>query len=353
MKFARSTVLRIVGWSSAVGFSLSVLFAVAQPRLEITPGKCDLGLMTPGTEASGEVTLRNTGWRSLTIQECRASCGCSRLELSREQIPPGQTAVIRAMVHANVTHRGGEISMIHLKTNCGRQPDYRIPITTLGAAGLRLIPDSVDLGAVSSDSPSLPVRARLVVNPRPPGPHAEAFECRIDDPHLTARLVDSPQDETEVEVQLIEGTPPGDYWSHLTVTEINGRRSAVFPVHATVLGPHHSKPGIVLLNAGNVTDRSAGKRVLVTRRHDGTADGLTITDVVVPPILQEFLTTQIEASDALRIKVTSVNLRGSNRSRVQQSICIHVRDPQLGDSSITMPVAITLTPHSQSGRAAE
>ena len=30
----------------------------------------------------------NTGWRNLNISECRSTCGCLRLELSRQRIPP-------------------------------------------------------------------------------------------------------------------------------------------------------------------------------------------------------------------------------------------------------------------------
>lgn len=340
----RATLARTAAWVLVVFLGLTVGYEYGGPALEISPPQCDLGLLPVGRETVGEVTLRNSGWRTLTIQECRSTCGCSRLELSQARIPPGHSAVIRATVHGNTTQRAGVLSFILLKTDARQHREVRIPIVTLGMAGLRLLPDSLDFGAIPAELLPHQVRAKLIVKTDGAKPPIDRFRCQIDDPRLTARLEATQNGDADLVVELASGCPPGDCWTHVTIQEVDGGLSGTFPVHARVLGPHHAIPGTVMLDTGRPKDVSDGLQVTISRRQDGTSDSLSVTDVIVPPTLRDALVAHFDSSNHVILKAVAQVEPAAFQSRIQQSIRIHVHDDKMGDSVIALPVLVTLRP---------
>ncbi len=345
MQFHSATIGRVAAWALVIGLGSFIAYDAAGPVLEITPTRCDLGLLPVGREAIGEVVLHNTGWRTLTVSECRSTCGYSRLELSETRIAPGATAVIRATVYGNSSHRAGELSAILLKTNARQSREARIPILTEGMAGLRLLPDSLDFGSIPVESLPHQVRAKLIVNTGHQQHSMDRFQCHIDDARLMARLEPTENGEADLVVELKADCLPGDCWTHVTIKEREGNLSGTYPVHARVLGPHHSNPSTVMLDAGRPGDVSEGRLVAISRRQDGTSDTLSVTEVAIPPRLQAALQAQIISPHEVRLFATTNDQLLTFQSRIQCAIQIHVHDDQAGDSVISLPIVVTLRPN--------
>lgn len=313
------------------------------PWLELSSPECHLGLMTVGTESFAEITLRNTGWRSSVILTCHASCGCSRVELSQREISPGESAVLRATVTPNPTQRPGEISVLTIRTDGALQPEIRIPVVTDGVAGLRLVPASLDFGSVPMTSLPSVMHSRMIFNS---GVTRDAtvmrnLTCRVDDPRLSVRVSQSSDREPGIEVELKGGIPAGDYWTHVTVSDDQGRFLATAPVHAQVLGEYYAHPGALILDSGNMRDCTAGRRVRISRRIDGTSDGVIVTNVTLPKLLDQIATVEWEACNIL-IKIRADAPSTSFQSRLQQSATIEVRDASLTSIVLNLPLVVTV-----------
>lgn len=338
----RITLVRLVCWGLVLGFTVVLGWRATAPVLDIQPNPCDLGLLPLGREVARDVTLRNTGWRSLNIIECRSTCGCSRLELSRPLIPPGQSAVVRVTVYGNTTQRPGELSAILLKTDAREAAEVRIPIITQGVSGLRLIPDSIDFGSVPIESLPHPVRAKVVIDSGQSVPQIDRYRCRTDDARMSARLEPASDNALVLVVELSGECEPGDYWTHVTTAEQEGRHTGTFPVHARVLGSHMAKPGMVMLDSDRALDRTAGRAISVCRRRDGTADGLKIVAVELPVKLQAVATFEVEPDSSVTLRLQRNHPTQDFQTRVQHAVRIRVHDPMSGESLVTIPVVVTL-----------
>jgi len=252
-------------------------------------------------------------------------------------------------VFPNSATRPGELSTIHVKTDSRTQPEIRIPIVTDGVAGIRLIPDSIDFGALVEES--LPARqlATLTVNSNRELPFGQ-FHCRVDDARFQAHVLNTSEAKSSVviQVELLRGSAPGDYWTDLDVIAPDGQVLGSFPVHAQVLGRYHAKPGTIILDAGRAEDCTEGRVVTVSRRSDGTSAALSIAEVVVPPALQSAVVASCVGPN--RFVMKSVRRQGPApfQSRIRAAIRVRIQDPDLGDSFVTVPVSVTVRPQDAS-----
>lgn len=311
--------------------------------LELSSPQCNVGLMTLGTESFAEVKLRNTGWPTITILECHASCGCSRVELSKQEISPGETAILRATVIPSTTHRRGEISAVTIRTDGVKQPEIRIPVVTEGVAGLRLAPASLDFGSVPIASLPSVVRAKLICNSGSTldATSIENLRISVDDPRLSARVHLNPEGDPEIELSLNAGIPAGDYWTHITVSDDLGRFNATAPVHAQVLGMYYANPSSLMLDSGNVSDCTLGRRISISRRKDGTSSGVVVTKVSMPEPLEKAAIAQWEASN-VTLRISTEAPTTAFQSRLQQSVQVEVCDDLSNHSVLNVPVVVTV-----------
>jgi hypothetical protein len=78
-------------------FSLSVIGAFAQAKIEFANAKHDFGNVK---EADGPVshvfTFKNTGNAPLVIQNVETSCGCTSPEYTKEPVQPGKSGIVKA-----------------------------------------------------------------------------------------------------------------------------------------------------------------------------------------------------------------------------------------------------------------
>ena len=80
--------------SALVAVMLLPLLVQAQPRLVLEPASLDFGTLAQRQTRDADVTLRNAGDASLTIQRVDATCGCTVPELTVDTLAPGASTTM-------------------------------------------------------------------------------------------------------------------------------------------------------------------------------------------------------------------------------------------------------------------
>lgn len=100
--------------------------AYAQPQIEFDKTKHDFGEIPEGPKASYTFEFTNTGDAPLTLQNVRASCGCTTPEWSREPIMPGEKGKITAVY--NTKGRPGVFRKTITISSNAEEPTMRLYI---------------------------------------------------------------------------------------------------------------------------------------------------------------------------------------------------------------------------------
>jgi hypothetical protein len=104
-------------------------------------GKADFGRYPANLSKEVSFKLRNTGKQLLVIKEVRKTCGCSGFELTRKEIPPNGTAILKTWIKSN-SISGPYTKNIYIISNDVKHRIY--PITIFGNAIplLRILPSN-------------------------------------------------------------------------------------------------------------------------------------------------------------------------------------------------------------------
>jgi hypothetical protein len=170
--------------------------------MEVGNPVCDFGEIWQGEEAHCLFTVKNTGGADLRILEVRPDCGCTVAEVSRDTIPPGQGAEIKATFRS-VGYRSQVSKGITLNSDDPHRSQARLTITGLVKVPVDLQPSYV-----------------IIADGRP-------------DTVETKQVTIIPYDPKGFRVLAVEGAPS---WVHFTEPEPSGGPAGTWKMTVTV-GP--------------------------------------------------------------------------------------------------------------------
>lgn len=78
--------------------------------MEIMPASHDFGMIPKGQPVSKVFTIKNTGDKPLTIEDAKASCGCTVPKRPEEPIMPGETGELEVTFTSKPNQAGQQIS---------------------------------------------------------------------------------------------------------------------------------------------------------------------------------------------------------------------------------------------------
>lgn len=78
--------------------------------MEIMPASHDFGMIPKGQPVSKVFTIKNTGDKPLTIEDAKASCGCTVPKRPEEPIMPGETGELEVTFTSKPNQSGQQIS---------------------------------------------------------------------------------------------------------------------------------------------------------------------------------------------------------------------------------------------------
>ena len=167
---------------ATIALCLFALVAIAAPQIQVDSDTYDFGSILEGFAVEHTFVLTNTGDETLVIDRVRATCGCTTTALATDELRPGQSVELDAVI--GTTGFGGQLisKSIYVYSN---DPEYsdgfgpdRLVLTITGTV-LRAEPYSITTEDLLLDS-------YVLVDLRP----AAAFE----DGHLLGAVNIEPGD---------------------------------------------------------------------------------------------------------------------------------------------------------------
>lgn len=142
--------LLIHSLQTAVAFLLAPLLTLAQtatnsPSITCLEPVFDFGRRNNTEDVYHNFLLENKGNAPLAISEVRSGCGCTRAELDRNTIPPGESATLFTQLTLR-TIVGPKRTSIYLHTNDPSNLIFQCELTGTSFAELDLTPPDIRFG---------------------------------------------------------------------------------------------------------------------------------------------------------------------------------------------------------------
>ncbi len=141
-----------------IGWSVSAQGA-ATPSISCDAPSYDFGTRLNTEEIPHTFIITNKGTAPLIISRIRGGCGCTRHELARSTIPPGESTTLGVRLTIR-GHIGPKNASIYLHSNDPAEPVYQCHISGIAAAELDIVPQSVNI-SIPSDITNLQSRINI------------------------------------------------------------------------------------------------------------------------------------------------------------------------------------------------
>jgi hypothetical protein len=145
---------------------------LAEPRIVCDQPTFDFGLRDASEVVEHTFTLKNSGTTDLFISAIRPACGCTAANLTRQTIPPGESAELSTRL--TLAGRSGELhKTILVESNDPANPALQLAIIGKAAQEFEITPSVLTLrqasigqppaGAIQIKSPDKPFRILKVI----------------------------------------------------------------------------------------------------------------------------------------------------------------------------------------------
>ncbi len=171
----------------------------------------NFGTVPNTTEVEHVFIIRNEGSVTLEIRGVRPSCGCTATSASKQQIPPGDTAEVRAKLNLR-GRQGRQYKTIFVDSNDPRTPTLTLAFEGTAQPDFKIQPRQIFWRRFG---------ARAVVTgvvELASGGSARFNIKRVDSgsPYLTAVVVGEPP-HIEVEIKTVPPLPKGPFQSRVVI----------------------------------------------------------------------------------------------------------------------------------------
>lgn len=204
-----------------------------RPVVEIDEPIYDFGSVETGLTVDHVFQIRNAGRSLLKITAVRPTCGCTLADISRREIPPGETATLQVQLSLKGLI-GSQNKPILLQTNAPVDSAVRLALTGDAYSRVALDPVSVDFGQV----PAGRTVERTVTVRGVRGLEFSVSGVTTSSPQIRADY--QPVSRTEVRVKVTCDTARGSGyetgWVHLHTDHPGTYQSIPVPVTVYVTG---------------------------------------------------------------------------------------------------------------------
>ncbi len=170
------------------------LAPMAPTTVVLDPVALDLGKVPANTNGAGSVTLTNTGDKTVTIDDCRASCGCTTTNCPKgKQLQPGESTSVEVRMTAGAKDRHVSKTVTFVIDG---NPALRLPVSLDVVTYVAIEPETID--------PEKSPDGRVVIRATDDQP----FRIVAMQPEILTDLITEPTVEHELFV-------PWDKWREL------------------------------------------------------------------------------------------------------------------------------------------
>jgi hypothetical protein len=224
--------------------ALSVLPASAAPRLTCKQPTFDFGTRDTSEVVDHTFVLENSGTSDLVITAIRPACGCTAADLTRQTIPPGESAELSTRL--TLAGRPGDLhKTILVESNDPANPALQLALAGKAAADFEIQPSILVL---RKDSPSKPASGFVQIRATDGSPF-EITNLASASGNITLRADPLPGENAyQISANFGLNPPPGEHPDQIILsTNFKGGRTTTIGALVMVPAPISVAPSKIVL----------------------------------------------------------------------------------------------------------
>lgn len=248
--------------------------APPSPRIVCAEPEYDFGDRMNTATVLHTFKIRNAGSATLRINKVSASCGCTVATISRKQVPPGETATLRARLNLR-GRRGMQKKSIKIKSNDPADPLYRLWMKGTAVIEIGVEPTYVNFGQVTGTN-AVTREVRLVSR----DPSIEFVTVRGGDEQRISGSITQDANGRKRRLRVVAQPPfeQGFRRTQLTVTTTHPKRPR-FTLPVSMLVP---QPIVAIPRKLSIRGNYPGGLTRAMLIRPGTVRSFKILDVDLP-----------------------------------------------------------------------
>jgi hypothetical protein len=277
--------------------ALSVLPASAAPRLTCKQPTFDFGTRDTSEVVDHTFVLENSGTADLVITAIRTACGCTAANLTRQTIPPGESAELSTRL--TLAGRPGDLhKTILVESNDPANPAQQLALAGKAAADFEIQPSILVL---RKDSPSKPASGFVQIRATNGSPF-KITNLASASGDITLRADPLPGENAyQISANFDLNPPPGEHPDQITLsTNFKGGRTTTIGALIMVPAPISVAPSKIVLEENPYSSVS---RTIILKAPQ--KEKIEIASIETP---DPEITTQVQALGDFGVRVTLNNI---------------------------------------------
>lgn len=291
--------MRLILISGIVGV-ISTSNLLAEPRIVCDQPTFDFGSRDASEVVEHNFTLKNSGSTDLVITAIRAACGCTAANLTRQTIPPGESAELSTRL--TLAGRSGELhKSILIESNDPANPALQLALVGKTATDFEIQPL---LLVLRKDSPSKPATGSVQIRATD-GSAFEIGELLSASGKIKLRADPMPSGNAyQISANFDEEMPLGEHSDQITIsTNLKGGRTTTMGALVVVPAPITVAPTKIVLEEN---PESTVSRTIILKSPKN--ENLEISRIETP---DPKINTQIQLLGDFGVRVVLGNLLAS------------------------------------------
>jgi hypothetical protein len=288
--------MRLLLISGIVGV-ISISNLLAEPRIVCDQPTFDFGARDASEVVEHTFTLKNSGTADLVISAIRPACGCTAANLTRQTIPPGESAELSTRL--TLAGRSGELhKSILIESNDQANPALQLALVGKTATDFEIQPS---LLVLRKDSPSKPATGSVQIRATD-GSAFEIGELLSASGKIKLRADPMPSGNAyQISANFDEEMPPGEHSDQITISSnLKGGRTTTVWALVVVPSPITVAPAKIVLEEN---PESTVSRTVILKSPKN--EKLEISRIETP---DPKITTQIQPLGDFGVRVVLGNL---------------------------------------------
>ena len=231
------------------------------PKIVLDSNSVDFGTLASSEKVTREIRITNRGKADLAIKDIRVSCGCTKVDLEKSIIPPGESSLLTVALTA-MSGKGDKSLGMAILSNDSKIPVSKVSLKYRIAFDSPLESKQILFGRVSPDK--LPIKRRVFfyedenAKERPQKTVSIPPFIKVNYP------VDKKSNGFYIEATLCEDAPSGEVLADFPISDGNGIHTLSFIGH--VRGKLIANPAIA-----NVK-QEAPTEIIIRNRNEKAED---------------------------------------------------------------------------------
>lgn len=236
------------------------------PLIEIDEQTIDCGTISRGQVVERPITVRNVGYRPLTIYKIWTSCTCTATSLSSTVIPAKGTGSFRVKL-VGVIPVGKMDEFVRIESNDPHHKLITLSVKALVDPYNQVEPSRIDFGMFQRHE--LPLHQLVTLSPVLGHPLVSNLQIKTNVNYLRGSLVRTLHpDQYRLYVELTDEAPDGNIDGNIWLLDPKCEWQYVIPISGKVIGSWRAQPEVLFFGRIENQQKPSKDFVIISSSND-------------------------------------------------------------------------------------